>query len=99
MENKQSATDPNIKWAKEMGSLNSEWHIVSGHHLERGFKFKDFRDALAFTNRIGEAAERQDHHPDIKLGWGAVTVQIWTHTVDGLMPADFDLARAIDMLV
>lgn len=76
----------------------SGWAVVNEHHLEKTFRFPDFRTALAFVNRIGELAEQEGHHPDIELGWGRVTVRIWTHKVDGLTESDFILAAKIDRL-
>jgi 4a-hydroxytetrahydrobiopterin dehydratase len=72
------------------------WRVVNEHHLERTFTFPNFRTALAFTNRVGELAEQQGHHPDIHLAWGKVTVTIWTHKIDGLTESDFVLAAKID---
>jgi 4a-hydroxytetrahydrobiopterin dehydratase len=66
--------------------------------LEKEFPFKDFREALAFTNEIGELAESQGHHPDIHLAWGKVKVTIWTHKIDGLTESDFVLAAKVDRL-
>jgi 4a-hydroxytetrahydrobiopterin dehydratase len=63
-------------------------------------KFKDFAEAMAFANRVAEAAEAADHHPDILVhGWNGVRLKLYTHTVDGLTAADFALARTIDELV
>lgn len=78
--------------------LGASWRVVDEHHLEKEFTFKDFREALAFTNKIGELAEQQGHHPDILLAWGKVKVMIWTHKVDGLTESDFVLAAKIDRL-
>jgi 4a-hydroxytetrahydrobiopterin dehydratase len=80
------------------GELNPSWQVARDHQLEREFKFKDFREALTFTNRVGELAEQQNHHPDIYLTWGMVKVTIWTHKVDGLTESDFVLAAKIDQL-
>jgi 4a-hydroxytetrahydrobiopterin dehydratase len=74
------------------------WNVVNEHHLERTFKFPDFRTALSFTNRVGELAEEQGHHPDIYLAWGKVAVTTWTHKIDGLTESDFILAAKIDQL-
>jgi 4a-hydroxytetrahydrobiopterin dehydratase len=79
--------------------LGRGWKVVEGHHLEREFKFEDFRQALSFTNRVGELAEQQGHHPDIYLSWGKVRVTLWTHKVDGLTENDFILAAKIQKLV
>ncbi|HLJ74223.1 MAG TPA: 4a-hydroxytetrahydrobiopterin dehydratase [Thermoanaerobaculia bacterium] len=75
-----------------------EWRVVERHHLEREFRFKNFADALAFTNRIGEIAEQLNHHPDIALGWGKVRVTTWTHDAGGITPLDFKLAGAIEAI-
>lgn len=78
--------------------IDPAWRVVEEHHLEREFKFRDFREALDFTNRLGELAESQGHHPDIGLSWGKVNVSIWTHKVDGLTESDFILAAKTDQL-
>jgi 4a-hydroxytetrahydrobiopterin dehydratase len=76
--------------------LGSGWQVIEGHHLEKEFSFPDFRQALDFTNRLGEVAETEGHHPDICLGWGRVKVSIWTHKIDGLTESDFILAAKAD---
>ena len=78
--------------------LDDGWEVVNEHHLEKDYKFKDFRQALEFTNKVGELAEAQGHHPDIYLAWGKVKVTIWTHKVDGLTESDFVLAAKADRL-
>ncbi len=83
---------------KLASQLPKGWQIVAGHHLEKEFKFKDFRQALDFTNAVGELAEAQGHHPDIYLAWGKVKVTVWTHKVDGLTESDFILAAKADEL-
>ncbi len=60
--------------------------------LQRTFTFPDFRQALAFTNRVGELAEREQHHPKLVTEWGKVTVIWWTHSVNGLHMNDFIMA-------
>jgi 4a-hydroxytetrahydrobiopterin dehydratase len=78
--------------------LDSDWTIVDGHHLERTYRFVNFRDALAFVNAAGAIAEEQAHHPDLHLAWGRVRVEIWTHKIDGLHTADFVLAAKLDQI-
>ena len=56
--------------------LGAGWNVVQEHHLEKEYTFKNFRDALAFTNRVGELAEATNHHPDIYLAWGKVRITI-----------------------
>ena len=76
--------------------LNGGWQVIKKHHLEKEYKFKDFREALAFTNKVGELAEAQGHHPDIYLAWGKVKLTIWTHKIDGLTESDFVFAAKAD---
>jgi 4a-hydroxytetrahydrobiopterin dehydratase len=80
---------------KLFGKLQG-WSMVNEHHLEKEYRFPDFREALAFVNRLGEAAEREGHHPDIFLAWGRVKVTLWTHSVGGLSDKDFALAAQAD---
>ncbi len=74
------------------------WEVVDGHHLRREYRFENFVDALAFTNRVGAMAEEQAHHPDLHLAWGKVAVEIWTHKINGLREADFVFAAKCDAL-
>jgi len=78
--------------------LNGGWQVMNEHHLEKEYKFKDFRDALSFVNRVGELAEAQGHHPDIYLAWGKARLTIWTHKIDGLTESDFVFAAKADRL-
>jgi 4a-hydroxytetrahydrobiopterin dehydratase len=76
--------------------LDDKWKVVGEHHLEKEYTFKNFKDALAFTNRIGAIAEEEGHHPDIFLGWGKVKLEISTHSIGGLSENDFILAARAD---
>jgi len=78
------------------GQLDGNWKVVNEHHLERDFSFQDFRQALDFTNRVGEIAEKENHHPDIFLTYGKVGLKLWTHNIDGLSANDFILAAKVD---
>ena len=70
--------------------------MINEHHLEKTYKFKDFRQALEFTKRVGELAESIGHHPDIYLAWGQAKLTIWTHKIGGLAEADFVFAAKAD---
>lgn len=78
--------------------LSNGWKIVKKHHLEKEYKFKNFKDALAFTNKVGALAEKVQHHPDIYLAWGEVKLTLWTHSVDGLTEGDFIFAAKVDKI-
>ena len=66
--------------------------------LRRVFVFRNFQDALAFTNRVGDLAERHDHHPELITEWGRVTVTWWTHEIQGLHLNDFIMAAQTSRL-
>lgn len=76
--------------------LGEGWTIIEEHRLEKKYLFKNFKEALAFTNIVGRIAEEEGHHPNIFLSWGEVTLQIWTHKADGLTGPDFILAAKIE---
>jgi 4a-hydroxytetrahydrobiopterin dehydratase len=67
------------------------WSEVGGA-LERTFTFPGFQDALAFVNRVGELAESENHHPDIRIDYRRVTLRWWTHTAGGVTDRDAELA-------
>jgi 4a-hydroxytetrahydrobiopterin dehydratase len=83
---------------KLSAELGPDWHVSAEHHLEREYKFKNFKDALAFTNEVGELAESVNHHPDIFLAWGKVRLTLWTHKIDGLTESDFVFAAKVNKL-
>jgi 4a-hydroxytetrahydrobiopterin dehydratase len=79
----------------------ADWEIYetnSEPRLEKSFKFKDFIQAVAFTNRVAQASNEEDHHPAILTEWGKVTVTWWTHKIRGLHQNDFIMAAKTDQL-
>ncbi len=88
---------PAIK--KLLRQLGANWKVIKNHHIEKDYSFKNFKEALAFTNRVGKLAEQQGHHPDILLGWGRVKITLWTHKINGLTESDFILAAKADQLL
>ncbi|WPL18381.1 Putative pterin-4-alpha-carbinolamine dehydratase [Thiorhodovibrio winogradskyi] len=91
--------------AQEMNDLMTEipnWRVETRdgvRQLERGFEFPDFVQALAFTNRVGEIAEREGHHPKLTTEWGSVIVTWWSHKIGGLHRNDFVMAAKTDQLL
>ena len=65
------------------------------HHIERSFRFRNFREALTFVQEIGELAEAEGHHPNISFGWGNVTVSLQTKKIHGLHENDFIMATRL----
>lgn len=79
-----------------------DWSVVERDgikRIERVFKFKNFGEALEFTDRVGAAAEEEGHHPALLTEWGKVTVTWWTHKIKGLHKNDFIMAAKTDKLV
>jgi 4a-hydroxytetrahydrobiopterin dehydratase len=82
--------------APYLDDLGNDWDVVDDHHLAKEYRFTNFREALAFTNRVGELAEQVGHHPDIELSWGRVGLTVFTHKIGGLHEADFVFAAKAD---
>jgi 4a-hydroxytetrahydrobiopterin dehydratase len=74
------------------------WKAIDEHHITKTFTFADFKQALAFVNRVGEVAEKEGHHPAINFTWGKVEISTWTHKIGGLTESDFILAAKIERL-
>lgn len=86
---------------KELMPQIPDWQIVERDgmpQLERTFRLKDFAAALAFTNKVGELAEQEDHHPKVCTEYGKVTVTWWTHKIKGLHRNDLIMAAKTDRL-
>ncbi len=92
----QKATDAEVaEYIKQVPT----WVVLDSageKRLEHVYKFKDFAAALAFTNKVGEIAEAEGHHPAILTEWGSVGVAWWTHTIGGLQRNDFMMAAKTD---
>jgi 4a-hydroxytetrahydrobiopterin dehydratase len=72
--------------------LPAGYALIKGA-LQREQEFRDFAEALAFVNRVGELAERENHHPDIEIHWNRVTLRWWTHVADAVTDRDYELAE------
>ncbi|ARU57513.1 pterin-4-alpha-carbinolamine dehydratase [Oleiphilus messinensis] len=93
-------TVPEEEWPVLLAEL-PEWSIEKGveNCLSRVFVFKNFAQALQFTNQVGAVAESEGHHPLLITEWGRVTVKWWTHKIGGLHKTDFIMAARTDKLV
>jgi 4a-hydroxytetrahydrobiopterin dehydratase len=79
--------------------LNGSQWKQEGEHIVRDWEFKDFKEAIAFVNKVADAAEESNHHPDILVhGWNKVRLSLTNHSAGGLTDADFEMARKIDAL-
>ena len=76
--------------------LDEGWNVINEHHLEKEYRFKNFKKALEFTNIVGKIAEEEGHHPDLYLSWGKLKIQLFTRKIEGLSESDFILAAKIE---
>jgi 4a-hydroxytetrahydrobiopterin dehydratase len=93
-----SVTEAEIK---ELHPKVPDWHIISEDNipkLDRLYKFKDFKDAIAFTDAVAAAAEEEGHHPRLSTEWGKVAVTWWTHKIKNLHHNDFIMAAKTDAI-
>ena len=80
-----------------MKNPRNNW-IEKAGGLSRKFEFQNFAEALDFVNKIGQLAEKENHHPDISFGWGYVEVRLSTHSENAITDKDRQLARKINVL-
>ena len=76
--------------------LNNNWQINEIGYLYKKYIFTDFSTAIKFVNLITVIAEKEGHHPDLSIGWGYCSIEMWTHKVNGLTPSDFYMAAKIE---
>ncbi len=76
--------------------LEPGWAVNKAGHLERDFRFPDWKGAMDFAVAVGDLAEAVDHHPLLHITWGRCGMEVWTHSIGGLHPADFVLAARAD---
>jgi 4a-hydroxytetrahydrobiopterin dehydratase len=80
-----------------LAQLKEGWELQEGK-LARQFKFRDFREAMAFVNKVAEIAEAEGHHPDIAISYNRVRLTLFTHAIKGLSDNDFIVAAKVDQL-
>ena len=76
--------------------LGEGWQFNAHGHLERTYKFKNFRQSMAFANKVADIAETEGHHPDLYIAWGQCRAEVWTHKIKGLTESDFYFAAKAD---
>ncbi len=82
-----------------MQHLTPDWLLVDDAHLlVKEVRFKNFADAMAFANKVADIAEAEQHHPDLAISWGSVSIELTTHAIAGLSENDFVLAAKIDKI-
>ncbi len=75
------------------------WEVIDQHHLRKEYRFPSYLEGVQFTTQLAAIAEEQNHHPIIILDYRKVTVEIYTHVINGLSDNDFILAAKYDGLV
>ena len=84
------------KYLKKVDGWDVKNDKDENYYLIKEFSFKDFNESQKFVNKVGDVAEKENHHPDISFGWGYCKVKIFTHAIKGLAESDFILAAKID---
>ena len=86
--------------AQRLQAQTPDWELGDdAHRIQRTFRFRNFREALAFVQEVGELAETEGHHPDISFGWGYADISLQTKKIKGLHENDFIMAAKIDQLL
>lgn len=93
-----SATELVTQLTQLNGDSAQGWKLIDGA-LEKTFSFANFHETMAFVNALAWVAHREDHHPDLALGYSRCTVRFNTHDVDGISISDFFCAAAVDALL
>lgn len=79
--------------------LSPGWMLIDDAHLlVREYRFKNFAEAMAFANKVAALAEAEQHHPDLAIGYGSLSIELTTHAAGGLTENDFILATKIDKI-
>lgn len=84
--------------AERLPQINSGWSVVEEKKIQRNFEFKDFKEAMAFVNKLADIAEAKGHHPDLHIFYNKVMIELWTHAIAGLSINDFILAANADTI-
>jgi 4a-hydroxytetrahydrobiopterin dehydratase len=83
-----------------IGLVNADWSLAEhDKRIRRTFRFSDYYQTIAFVNALAWVAHREDHHPDLAVGYNHCSVTYSTHSVGGLSENDFICAARIDALV
>ena len=86
------------KYLKKVDGWDVKNDSNNSYYLFKEFKFKNFVESQNFVNKVGDLAEKENHHPDIFFGWGYCKIKIFTHAIKGLAESDFILAAKIDKI-
>jgi 4a-hydroxytetrahydrobiopterin dehydratase len=79
--------------------IHHDWRVIDEEKISRNFRFINFKQTMSFVNKVAQLAEEEGHHPDLHVGYGTCTIDLWTHAIKGLSENDFILAAKIDELL
>ena len=83
---------------QHLPELKLTWEVIDNKKLKHVFKFKNFKAAMEFVNKVAAVAESEGHHPDMYIFYSKVRIELWTHFIGGLHENDFILAAKIEQL-
>lgn len=95
---KENAASLNIQQIKKYLDKISGWDLRENKRIKKTFKFKNFKKAIDFVNKVAKTAEEEQHHPNIFISYNKVVIELWTHATGRLSENDFILASKIDLL-
>ena len=81
-----------------LGQLQGEWEVEDSKKIKRKFEFKTFKEAIDFVNKVADLAEEENHHPNIRIYYNKVVIELTTHAIGGLSENDFIMASKIELL-
>ena len=87
------------KYLKKIDGWDVKSNQDKSFYLIKEFTFKNFIESQSFVNKVGDIAEKENHHPDISFGWGYAEIKVTTHAIKGLSENDFILAAKIDKII
>lgn len=76
--------------------IDKKWEVVDNKKIKRDYSFDDFKESMSFVNQVADIAEEDQHHPDFKVSYDSVTIELTTHAIGGLSENDFIIASKID---
>jgi len=81
-----------------LGQLRGEWEVEDNKKIKHKFELKTFKEAIGFVNKVADLAEEENHHPNIRIYYNKVVIELTTHAIGGLSENDFIMASKIELL-
>ncbi len=84
--------------AEYLHHIHDAWRVTENKKLSREISFMDYKQTMAYVNRVADLADTEGHHPVLHVYYSKVIIDLWTHAIGGLSENDFILASKIDRL-